>query len=643
LQDLAAGASARAAEDGLLLHLSDITDRANPVPFVEGGALAPVFWWHLMGSTPPETRRKIQVGGRIWELRFSAGQGFFHHGEAMLPWIFSLGALLVSVLLAALVRSISLMEHRARTLAGQMTEELKRSESRLRAIARIIPDLILVLDSEGRLLEFLTYDESRSMTAPDRLLGRKLEDVLSENLAALGLASIHRALAEHHVQSLEYSLETKKGLLCFEARIAPMDVDIDGRPCVVWVARDVTERRTQEEALRQTQKLESLGVLAGGIAHDFNNLLTAIRGHLSLGILAVEDSKSPLHHMERMDASIQRAADLARQLLAYSGRGAFKVETVDLNVLVGEMNELLGVSISKKVRLDVALHHPLPPIQGDRVQLQQVVMNLVTNASEAIGDLPGRVELVTGVMRIEADAIEQRMPGQGLLAGTFLTLLVRDDGCGMTPEVLSRIFDPFFTTKPSGRGLGLSAMRGILQAHQAGVEIHSQPGQGTTIQLFFPAAEEAFLPSRIPVVEPRGIPTFTGTILLAEDEKSIRETSRMMAEELGFRVIEAEDGVEAWTLFQAHREELCLVILDLTMPRRGGAEVYKSIRNELARMPVMLCSGYSREALPVQVDPMEPRLFLQKPFSFREFESAITELLSRSRSALGGNIGLGIN
>ena len=491
----------------------------------------------------------------------------------------------------------------------------------------------MVLDAEGVYVEVLTSDDGQLAAPPAQLLGRGVDEILRPELAEAVRATISQALKERQIQSLDYALQTPKGLLYFEARVAPMDVDIDERACVIWVARDVTERHAQADALLQTQKLESLGLLAGGIAHDFNNLLAAIQGHLSLARLMIEDGTDPSEHFERMDTSIQRAADLARQLLAYSGQGTFQVEPVDLNVLVGEMAELLGVSRSKKVHLELRLRESLPLILGDRIQLQQVVMNLVMNASEAFEDRVGRVELTTGLETLNAPALERRLLGDPLKAGEYVTLRVRDEGCGMEPEVLARIFDPFFTTKPTGRGLGLSATRGILRSHGAGLKIHSKPGEGTCIELYFPVAHMES--SRIEALASnlRGSAGLSGTLLLAEDEITIRETSRKMAERLGFQVIEAADGEEAWTLFQAHRSTLSIVVLDLTMPRRGGLEVYAEIRREAPGMPVVLCSGYSREAIPEVLDALEPRGFLQKPFTFRQFETALREVLALAAEA----------
>lgn len=631
LKDLAADASSRVSVDGIRMHLTDLDIAEKPSAFLEGGQEFPKHWWHYLGPKGFSRRERFEIGGRRWELHFEAGRAFFQVGEVGLPWIILFAGVQTTLLLAALVRSINRTGQRASELAKEMTEELHRSESRLRAIARVMPDAILVLDAEGRYVEVLTADPTRLAAPAEVLVGRKVEEFLDPELTKAVLACIKQALSDRQMQSLEYSLETPLGLLRFDARVAPMDVEIEGSPCVIWVARDVTERHAQEEALRQTQKLESLGVLAGGIAHDFNNLLAAIQGHLSLGRLEVEDGLNPTEHFDRMDASIRRAADLARQLLAYAGRGEFQVEPLDLNALVAEMAEILGVSRSKKVDLEVRLGEELPLIRADHSQLQQVVMNLVTNASEAIGDRSGKVELATGVCSLDAEDLDPRFSGQELEAGLFVTLRVKDDGSGMAPEILGRIFDPFFTTKPTGRGLGLSAMRGILRAHRAGIEIQSELGVGTCITLFFPAttADGAHLSSAKDASA--GSSRLSGLLLLAEDEQIIRETSRTMAERLGFQVIEAADGEEAWSLFQLHETEINVVILDLTMPRRGGAEVYRLIRERVRRMPVVLCSGYSREAIPEPSEAGEPRVFLQKPFSFRQFENSLRETLALAK------------
>lgn len=635
LGDLAEGASARAGEDGLTLRLADITHPGKPVPFFAGGQGRPSSWWHLFGSRPMEERRTLRIGGRIWELHFTSGPGFLQGGEVGLPWLVGGAGLLIALLLGSLVDSIARTGERARMLATRMTDQLRRSESRLRAITQVMPDVILVLDDEGRYLEIHTGETFRLVAPESRLLGRTVPEVLPQAVSARVMATIRKALDQGGVHPCEYSVETPQGLLHFEARVAPMTREATERPCVIWVARDVTERRIQEEAQRQAQRLEGLGLLAGGIAHDFNNLLAAIQGYLSLERMDLEVGADPTQHLDRMEASIQRAADLARQLLAYSGRGTSQVEPLDLNRVVEEMSELLSVSRAKKVALDVQLAPGLPRILADRSQLQQVVMNLVTNAGEAIGEGTGTVTLRTGTCVLEAGEIERRLPGQGLAPGAFVQLCVQDDGSGIPPEVLTRIFDPFFTTKLTGRGLGLSAIRGILRAHRAGVEIHSIPGRGTTFLLYFPILADDPTGSGAPGPEATAAVPLSGAVLLADDEPTLRETSRTMVERLGLTVLEAADGQEAWDLFQAHREDLQWVILDLTMPRMGGLEVYQRIRAGHPSLPVLLCSGYSREAIPEPTDPSEPTAFLQKPFRYAQLTSALQELARKAAGEAG--------
>jgi len=627
LRELADDSLVRLARDEIRMRLTDLTDPAAPNTFLEAGGDQSPRWWHQFGPGPLRRVEALEVDGRKWTMEFQSGPAFFHVGEVAFPWLIFLLGVQTTLLLAALVRSVSLMGQRARKLAEEMTAELHLSESRLRAITRVMPDAILVLDAEGRYLEILTSDDAQLAAPPSKLLGRTVDAFLEPQLVKAVHETIRRALAERQIQSLEYALDTPKGHLRFEARVAPMDVEIEGRPCVIWVARDITERHAQEEALLQTQKLESLGLLAGGIAHDFNNLLAAIQGHLNLAQLVIEEGGDPSEHFVRMNTSIRRAADLARQLLAYSGRGAFQVELVDLNILVGEMAELLAVSRSKKVELAVHLRPKLPPIQGDRVQLQQVVMNLVMNASEAFNGQTGVVELATDVEHLDDSSLGPKMLGEGLQAGDYVTLRVQDQGCGMEPEVLARIFDPFFTTKPMGRGLGLSAMRGILRAHGAGIEIHSQPGEGTRIKLYFPVSPAGAEGAEAAEALEAGGTALSGTILLAEDETILREIVREMVERLGFSVVEASDGEEAWEHFRREPTRFRAVVLDLTMPRRGGLEVYALIRNEAPNLPVVLCSGYSHDEIPEPRDSEEPRAFLQKPFTFRQFEAALRDVL----------------
>ncbi|HEU4951078.1 MAG TPA: MASE1 domain-containing protein [Holophagaceae bacterium] len=254
------------------------------------------------------------------------------------------------------------------------------------------------------------------------------------------------------------------------------------------IGHDLREALREEAAFRQTQRLESLGVLAGGIAHDYNNLLTAVMGHLDLARELVAPSHPAQEHLLAASTLAERSGALTRQILDYAGKGPAARERLDPRRLVLDLTELLKSSISKKAELVLDLEDPLPPLLGDPVQLEQVVMNLLVNASEALEGRAGRIHLSLRAARLEAAELGRRFPGFDLAAGTYVVLSVVDDGCGMAPEVRERIFDPFFTTKFEGRGLGLSALRGILQAHGGGVEVLSEPGKGSAFTLVLPAA-----------------------------------------------------------------------------------------------------------------------------------------------------------
>jgi signal transduction histidine kinase/ABC-type amino acid transport substrate-binding protein/ActR/RegA family two-component response regulator len=389
-------------------------------------------------------------------------------------------------------------------------------------------------------------------------------------------------------------------------------------------ARQVLERQMQH-----AQKLESLGVLAGGIAHDFNNLLTAMLGHLNVAQAKLAP-ESPAHpNLESLERVIHRAADLTRQMLAYSGKGRFVVRPYDLNHVVQEVTHLLEVSIPKKIALRFDLAPNLPPVEADAAQIQQVIMNLVTNAADAIGNHEGTIRLTTGSTQLDRTYLDQVFQGQDLRPGAYVTLEVSDTGCGMAPKVLERIFEPFFTTKVAGRGLGLSATMGILKGHRAGMRIYSEPGHGTTFKLLFPTgeagpAEQATPPATI--VLPR-----KATILLVDDEEMIRDAATAALESLGLTVITAENGLQAVEAVQRPDLTVDLVLMDLTMPQMDGREAFQAIHRSHPNLPVILCSGYNEQESIQAFTGRGLAAFLQKPYTLRVLEQTIQEVLARSK------------
>jgi|GEM_PF-2617034 len=385
--------------------------------------------------------------------------------------------------------------------------------------------------------------------------------------------------------------------------------------------------RLQEDAVRQAQKLESLGVLAGGIAHDFNNMLSAMLGNLNLAQMKVPPGAPPAKYLANMEAIIGKAGGLCRQMLAYSGRGRFVVEPVVINSLVRGITELMAASISKRCHLEFDLAPDLPPIEADATQIQQVLMNLVTNASDAISADGGVITLRTRLRTLDLHGMGPALAKQDLEPGTYVALTVEDNGCGMAPEALARIFDPFFTTKGAGRGLGLSAMLGILRGHKAGIEISSELGKGSAFEVLFRATD-----SRPPALE-GDVPAdhhgrFQGKVLLVDDEPEVRESFGEMLQIMGFEVVEAQDGLEALDRFQP--ATYSLVFMDLTMPRMDGRTAFLQM---LARDPeakVVIVSGYSEQEAFGTLGGTRPSAFIQKPFAFQDLQDVLERVLSRA-------------
>ena len=401
-----------------------------------------------------------------------------------------------------------------------------------------------------------------------------------------------------------------------------------GRQMLHTTWRDLRDRKLAEEQrlsleaqFRQAQKLESLGLLAGGIAHDFNNLLTAILANLNLAQLRLAPGALALTFMNSAEKAVLKASALTQQLLAYSGKGRFVVKRHDFNGLIMEMAHLLQVSISKKAVLQLDLVDHLPPLEADGVQFQQVVMNLVTNACDALEGRDGVITIRTCLEQLEAGDLDGPLRGQGLEPGRYLSLEVGDTGCGMSEDVISRIFDPFFTTKANGRGLGLSAMQGILRGHHGGLRIQSSPGLGSQFKVYFPAAPGPS-PFEAERAELRATP-FHGTVMLVDDEEAILEATASALEGMGFNLLKARDGVEALAIFAAN-PDLDLVLMDLTMPRMDGREACAAMLRTRPALQIILTSGYTPQ------DSLEGSGavgFIQKPYTLKALRAVIQGLL----------------
>lgn len=390
---------------------------------------------------------------------------------------------------------------------------------------------------------------------------------------------------------------------------------------------DITQRKRLEAQalkleleLREGQRLESLGLMAGSIAHDFNNLLVGILGNAGVLLDEIEPSSGIRPALIEIDQAARRLAELCSQLLAYSGRGRFVLELVDVDGLVRELVDLLPMSISRRAELRFDLAVGPVRVEADATQLRQVVMNLVMNASEALGDGPGRITLSTRVLELDADALQRMHTGARLVPGTYVELDVADTGGGITPDAVPRIFDPFFTTKFTGRGLGLAAVRGIVAGHRGAICVSSDIGRGSLFRVILPATHqaracEAEFGTRNEVAEP--------TILVVDDEPTVRRVVRRVLEGSGHRVLEAGDGVEAVRIFRDHRDEIAAVLLDLTMPRMGGRETFAALRETGSAVPVVLTSGYAESEAVSGFADDGPIAFLQKPFTSRDVVAVV--------------------
>jgi two-component system, cell cycle sensor histidine kinase and response regulator CckA len=573
----------------------------------------------------PDATRTLDIGGRGWQIRYAIKPDFYRVEGRNQPLILLLGGIAVSISLAAVVWSLTGTRRHALNLARTMNASLREALQRNRSHLTYSPLAVIETDSAFKVSEWNPAAEKIFGYTKQEALGQDPRILIPLEEQAEIAARRKELLASDSGIRLTTENVTRTGqrIQCDWYNTALWD---EGGQFIgaIYLADDITDRHHAESAMRQAQKLESLGVLAGGIAHDFNNLLTAILGNTEVALNSSSDGAALHDALQRIEATAERGSDLARQLLAYAGKAHFAVRPIDLNGIIQEMRDLLALSVSKKVSIRMDLQPGLFPVDADSAQFQQVVMNLVINASEAIGDVPGMVTLRTRSAVYDQVQLSTTCPGQVLEPGPYVRMEVEDDGCGMDAETIGRIFDPFFTTKFTGRGLGLSAMLGIVRGHRAGIRVESINGVGTIFILLFPASEST-VSIKAPELE-SALP-MSGTILVVDDEGIIRDLARNALEDIGFRVIEARDGLEAVDCFEKNLGSVDLVFLDMTMPRMGGAEAFRRIRALAPGIRVLLTSGYTqKESLESLVD-LPPDGFLQKPFRVRELISKVRDIL----------------
>ncbi len=477
--------------------------------------------------------------------------------------------------------------------------ERVESELRYRSVITQTSEGILLVDAESMglleanpaLLQMVGYEHAE-------LAGLTLDALLGE--AAEQIRSYLSTVAPEGDHVVEVGFGRRDGRRV-EAEVKANRISYGGREAICAVVRDVTgrreadeERRVFEQQMLHAQKLESLGVLAGGIAHDFNNLLTGIMGNAALALHHLPEESTVRTYVERIETTSNRAAELIAQLLAYAGKGQFSVTPLNLADVVHEMADLLNVSVSKMALLEVQSDDDLPPILGDATQLRQVIMNLLTNASDALGSRTGRITMRTSVKQVGRDKLLRAPSFDRLPDGQYVSLSVTDDGIGMDEATVERIFDPFFTTKFTGRGLGLAAVLGIVRAHRGAILVDSTPGRGTCIEVLLPVAaggQQASARQTDAWVEV-GDWGHGRTVLVVDDEAEVAEVARAVLQQAGCQVLIAEDGVEAIEQLRRRDGGVDVVLLDLTMPGMSGTEVLAEVHRLWPELPVVMSSGY---------------------------------------------------
>jgi PAS domain S-box-containing protein len=535
-------------------------------------------------------------------------------------------SLAVSALTALLVGAVT-------TERDETMQALGESEQRATALFAQAPDAIFIFDGErphvGRLIAANPAAADLYGMHPARLEDGQV-DFDAVMLRPEIVTALDRIVSGERVRT-EIAHARRDGTHV-DVEMHASAFTIGGHRYVLAFDRDVTsrkraevERTLMEVKLQQTQKLESLGLLAGGIAHDFNNLLTGILGNANLA--RGEDANPEIEpYLDQIERSAERAADLCGQMLAYAGKARFEVQQVDLSTAVDDTTVLIRSSIGMNVSLDLALARDLPAVEGDLTQIRQIIMNLVLNASEAIEDRPGRIRITTGTMTADRDYLAATHLAPDLPPGPYVFLEVSDTGRGMSPDTQNRIFDPFFSTKFTGRGLGLAAVLGIVRSHHGALRVESEEGCGSTFRLLLPARQVAPR-TELPVRASAPAPAWrcTGVALVIDDEPAVRHVAQRMLASFGMEVVVAAAGQEAIDRLRERPDAFSVVLLDLTMPEMSGDETYRQLRTIRADLPVVLMSGFSHQEAAARFDGHVLAGFLQKPFRLERLREIVRD------------------
>ncbi|NOY82362.1 MAG: PAS domain S-box protein [Kiritimatiellaeota bacterium] len=521
----------------------------------------------------------------------------------------------------------------------RMFEAPDFAESLLEAVDTVV----VILGRDGKILKVNRACRELTGYGDDELVGRLVWELLVPPEERADVQKVFNALADGEFPSTHVNRwVSKSGNNCW---IRWNNTVVRGEAgnvlYVVGTGLDISDERTAqkeraalEEQLLQAAKLESLGVLAGGIAHDFNNLLMGILGSAEL-IQAELPPESPcVEDVEGIKEAALRGAQLTKQMLAYAGRGPVSLAPIDLNDVLNQTRSLLNTALAPSVVLRYELAPHIPKVRADGAQIEQLLVALVTNAAEAIGERSGYITIATGMIEVNDDFRQTMVFPVAGQNGCHVFLRVADTGPGIQPDVLPRIFEPFFTTKFMGRGLGLASVAGIVRSHGGGIRVDNQTGSGCSFLVVFPCIPdghtgETTVGGTIPRLSEKLGKKSSPVILVADDEVQVRRVTRRLLERAGYRVIEAQDGREALSVFLRYGPEISLAILDLAMPHKSGAETATELRTMRPDLPIIVSSGYDESNLLSRGAPSVGVTFLQKPFNADSLYRALRKALDR--------------
>ncbi len=577
------------------------------------------YFHHPPAYTHQKTEQTVSLPIRFvdknWRLCLmpleAQSQPLFFTGEGLLM----LGGLLMTLALSLLMYAYLLR-----------VTELRESQSNYKMLVDNQVDMLIKVDSQFNLI-FVSPSARKTFKLPEsKLLGRKTTEFVHPD--DLGLVTQHHKDLHDGLEVNNLVVRIKSGDEWIWTSWSGSSVfndkgEIEGR---VSVGRDITKQREMENLLRQGQKLQAVGQLAGGVAHDFNNIIQAILGYIGFVKSGLTPESEAFNDLTQAEIASERAATLTRQLLAFSRRQMLQPVLLNLNPVTAELLPMLRRLLGESINLEFHPAENISAVQADRSQIEQILVNLCVNARDAILTDNGSITISTSAVQLDDVFCQQH---QWAEPGSWICLNLSDSGCGMNEDVMAQIFEPFFTTKDTGKGtgLGLATVYGIIKQHEGLIEVNSQPGQGTSFCLYLKAVEGRFQTDEIlTLTTPKA---GTETILLAEDEQMVRNLTQRILLDSGYKVLLAEDGVQAYALWTQHSSEIDLVIMDVVMPRMGGRELSKKLRNEQHDIGILFISGYDSESFRSPLTTSEPVELLLKPFNRESLLERVREVIDR--------------